>query len=31
MCGIAAFYNPEINDKQAAIGKMMEAIKHRGT
>ncbi|APT14112.1 asparagine synthase (glutamine-hydrolyzing) [Lactobacillus jensenii] len=30
MCGIAAFYNPEINDKQAAIGKMMEAIKHRG-
>lgn len=30
MCGIVAFYNPEINDKQAAIGKMMAAIKHRG-
>ncbi|KRL63255.1 asparagine synthase (glutamine-hydrolyzing) [Lactobacillus psittaci] len=30
MCGIAAFYDPEINDKQAAIGKMMETIKHRG-
>lgn len=30
MCGIVAFYNPEINDKQAAIGKMMATIKHRG-
>lgn len=30
MCGIVAFYNPEINDKQAAIGKMMAAIMHRG-
>lgn len=30
MCGIAAFYDPEINDKQAAIGKMMATIKHRG-
>ena len=30
MCGIVAFYNPEINDKQAAIGKMMAAMKHRG-
>lgn len=30
MCGIVAFYDPEINDKQAAIGKMMETIKHRG-
>jgi asparagine synthase (glutamine-hydrolysing) len=30
MCGIVAFYDPEINDKQAAIGKMMATIKHRG-
>lgn len=30
MCGIAAFYDPEINDKQAAIGKMMATIQHRG-
>ena len=30
MCGIIAFYDPEINDKQAAIGKMMATIKHRG-
>ena len=30
MCGIVAFYYPEINDKQAAIGKMMATIQHRG-
>ncbi|MBT8895632.1 asparagine synthase (glutamine-hydrolyzing) [Lactobacillus delbrueckii subsp. bulgaricus] len=30
MCGIVAFYDPEINDKQAAIGKMMATIQHRG-
>ena len=30
MCGIVAFYDPEINEKQAVIGKMMETIKHRG-
>ncbi|MCH3904918.1 MAG: asparagine synthase (glutamine-hydrolyzing) [Lactobacillus sp.] len=30
MCGIVAFYDPEINDKQAVIGKMMATIKHRG-
>ncbi|GFZ27694.1 asparagine synthase (glutamine-hydrolyzing) [Lactobacillus corticis] len=30
MCGIVAFYDPEINDKQATIGKMMEMIRHRG-
>ena len=30
MCGIVAFYDPEINEKQAVIGKMMATIKHRG-
>ncbi|KAA8780553.1 asparagine synthase (glutamine-hydrolyzing) [Lactobacillus crispatus] len=30
MCGIVAFYDPKINEKQAVIGKMMAAIKHRG-
>ena len=30
MCGIVAFYDPEINDKQATIGKMMATIRHRG-
>ena len=30
MCGIVAFYDPKINDKQAAIGKMMATIQHRG-
>ncbi|WEV70767.1 asparagine synthase (glutamine-hydrolyzing) [Lactobacillus sp. ESL0785] len=30
MCGIVAFYDPEVNDKQKAIGKMMATIKHRG-
>ena len=30
MCGIVAFYDPKINDKQAVIGKMMATIKHRG-
>ena len=30
MCGIVAFYDPKINEKQAVIGKMMATIKHRG-
>lgn len=30
MCGIIAFYDPKINEKQAVIGKMMATIKHRG-
>ena len=30
MCGIVAFYDPKINEKQAVTGKMMAAIKHRG-
>ncbi|MDO4912460.1 MAG: asparagine synthase (glutamine-hydrolyzing) [Lactobacillus sp.] len=30
MCGIAAFFDPKINEKQKVIGKMMAAIKHRG-
>ena len=30
MCGIVAFYDPKINEKQAVIGKMMVTIKHRG-
>ncbi|WP_236695725.1 asparagine synthase (glutamine-hydrolyzing), partial [Lactobacillus ultunensis] len=30
MCGIVAFYDPKINDKQKVIGKMMATIKHRG-
>lgn len=30
MCGIVAFYDPKVNDKQAVIGKMMATIKHRG-
>ena len=30
MCGIVAFYDPKINEKQADIGKMMATIKHRG-
>ena len=30
MCGIVAFYDPKINEKQAVIGKMMAGIKHRG-
>lgn len=30
MCGIVAFYDPEINDKQKIIGRMMATIKHRG-
>lgn len=30
MCGIVAFYDPEINEKQKVIGRMMATIKHRG-
>jgi asparagine synthase (glutamine-hydrolysing) len=30
MCGIVAFYDPEINEKQKVIGQMMATIKHRG-
>ncbi len=30
MCGIVAFYDPELTDKKGTIKKMMDTIKHRG-
>ena len=30
MCGICAFFDPELKDKDCAIQGMMDTIKHRG-